>query len=258
MPTLTPLPRFLALAAVLSSSSLAASDEPIDQVGKLAAEWIRTRGETARIESEWAGQRELLAAIAGAVEQRARLAEEEAALLKANTARARGEIDGLAHKNEIVEKGLAAADERLRALVRALEALRPQLPPRLQSALELPYRSLENSALPAGERMQHAMTILGRCVQFNRVITAGEETFAPEAGSPSRLLEVVYWGLSHGYALDRAAGKAWLGTGSAQAPWTWEPLPDGVPQVTALMAMARDQADPEFVIAPARLDEPVR
>jgi hypothetical protein len=253
-----PLPRSLAFAALLCSRLLAAPEEPVDQVGKLAAEWIRIRGETVRIESEWAGQRDLLASIAGAVEQRAKLAEDEVALLKANTAQARGEVDRLAQKNQAVEKSLAGADERLRGLVVTLAALRPQLPPRLQSALELPYRSLENPALPAGDRMQHAMTILNRCVQFNRVITAGEETIATEGGSPSRLLEVIYWGLSHGYALDRAAGKAWLGTGSGQAPWTWEPLPDGVPQVTALLAMARDQADPEFVIAPARPDEPAR
>ena len=232
--------------------------EPIDEVGKLAAEWIRIRGETARIESEWTGQRDLLAAIADAVEERARLAEREATLLKANTAQARDEIDGLARKNEIAAKGLGDASERLQALVVTLAAMRPQLPPRLQAALELPYRSLENPGLPAGERMQHAMTILNRCVQFNRVITAGEEALSPEAGSPSRLLDVVYWGLSHGYALDRTAGKAWLGTVTSPAAWTWEPLPDGVPQVKALLAMARDQADPEFIVLPARLDEPAR
>lgn len=257
MPRLLLPRRSAAFAVLLASVPLFAAEEPIDQVGKLASDWIRTRAETARVEGDWAGQRELLATTIKAVEERAKMAEEQALALKAVTAQVRDEIATLAGRNQAAEKALASADERLAGLVTGLTALRPSLPPRLQAALELPYRSLEAANLPAGERMQHAMTILGRCVQFNRVITSGEEVLAIAGETAPKSLEVIYWGLSHGYALDRPANKAWLGSSAGQG-WTWEPLPDAAPQVAQLLAVAHDQADPEFVVLPARLDETVR
>jgi hypothetical protein len=98
--------------------------------------------------------------------------------------------------------------------------------------------------------MQYALTVLNRCAQFNRTITCGEEVVTVDGAAKS--LEVIYWGLSHGYALDRSAGKAWLGTPSS-GRWQWEPLDGAVREVTRLIDIYHDKADPEFVMVPARL-----
>lgn len=229
----------------------------MDKVGRIATQWVRTRAETVRIESDWAGERELLETMIRAVEERARVAEEQAEQVKGATAQVRAELEGLAQKNEVAEQSLKEVEARLKRFTATALALRPQLPPRLRDALELAYASLQNTELPPSERMQYLMTILGRCHQFNRTITAGEEVTALSPGATPRSVEAIYWGLSHGYALDRASGEAWLGASTAEG-WTWEPLPGAADKVGRLLAIANDQADPDFVVLPAKLNHRAR
>ena len=130
--------------------------------------------------------------------------------------------------------------------------LRPSLPPRLSESLELPYRSLTGSELALGDRMQLTMTVLNRCLQFNRIVSQGEEVLAIAGEAGPKSLEVIYWGLSHGYALDRAAGKAWLGSPGPQG-WHWETRPEAARAVAELIAVYSGKADPGFAAVPAQL-----
>ena len=147
---------------------------------------------------------------------------------------------------------IAIADE----LVAKVVEMRPSLPPRLSEALELPYRSLANAGLAPGERMQLAMTVLNRCALFNRTVTCGDEVLTISGEQGAKSLEVIYWGLSHAYALDRAAGKAWYGAPGARG-WQWDPSPAAVRPVVNLMAVYNDKADPDFVAVPAVLGQAV-
>lgn len=233
--------------------SLPAADDPVDKVSKLTTEWVKTRAETVRLETEWSGQRGLMESMVEALGQRATLIEEKRENARARTAQDRAELDALERKNESAGAGLKAAEARLREVDQGLLALRPMLPPRLSAALELPYKSIADPGLSVGDRMQHTMTILNRCLQFNRIVTAGEEVLTL-AGEPApKSLEVIYWGLSHGYALDRAAGKAWFGSPGAQG-WQWEVRPASAVAVARLLAIANDKADPDFIVVPAKLN----
>jgi hypothetical protein len=120
--------------------------------------------------------------------------------------------------------------------------------------LDLSYRSLGSSSKAVGERMQLAMTILNRCSLFNRTVTCGEEVLTIDGETGSRSLNVIYWGLSHGYALDSAAGKAWYGSPGPRG-WQWEASPDAARSVARLIAIYNDKADPDFVSVPATLGQ---
>ena len=146
-------------------------------------------------------------------------------------------------------------EAHLKALDARLPELRPSLPPRLNDALELPYRSLASTDLTVGERMQLTMAVLRRCIEFNRAITCDSEVLTLAEGQNPQLLEVIYWGLSHGYALDRAGGKAWYGSPGPKG-WQWEPIPEGAGKVAQLIAVYRGESEPRFVEVPARLLEP--
>ena len=100
--------------------------------------------------------------------------------------------------------------------------------------------------------MQLTMTVLNRCTQFNRSINFEEELLNPGGDKNAQLLEVIYWGLSHGYALDRAKGGAWFGSPGA-AGWQWEPVTDGAKPVAELIAIYQSKGEPVFVEVPARL-----
>jgi hypothetical protein len=230
--------------------------DPIAQGEKAASDWIKTRLETARIESEWTSERPLLESSVDGLKERAQTLEEKRDLLTASTAKDREEIEAVEAKNKAAGDDLRTAEARLQALVGKLIELRPMLPPRLSEALELSYRSLGNSGLGAGARMQLAMTILNRCALFNRTVTCGDEVLAIDGEQGAKSLEVIYWGLSRGYALDRAAGKAWYGAPGPHG-WQWEPSSDAVRPVEKLMAVYNDKADPDFVAVPAVLGQPV-
>ncbi len=242
---------------VLLPLVLTAADDPVDKVSKLTTEWVKTRAETVRLETEWSGQRVLLESMIDALGQRATVVEEKRENAKARTAQDRAELDTLERKNDAAGAGLQASEARLRELDQSLLALRPFLPPRLSAALDLPYKSIGDTTLAVGDRMQHTMTILNRCLQFNRIVTAGEEVLVL-AGEPApKSLEVIYWGLSHGYALDRTAGKVWFGSPGA-AGWQWEARTGATEEVSRLLAIANDKADPNFIVVPAKLNHAAR
>jgi hypothetical protein len=226
--------------------------DTIESVEKAATDWVKTRAETTRLETDWESQRPLLESMANALTERAQSTEEKRDRLKAQTAKDRDEIETAQARNQELSASLQAADGRLNALKERLIQLRPSLPPRLSGALELAYRSLAAPDLGTSERMQATMTVLNRCVQFNRMITCDEEVLTIEGETGPRSFEVVYWGLSRGYALDRTAGKVWLGSPGPKG-WQWDFHPEAARAVIELIAVCKDKAEPEFIPVPARL-----
>ncbi len=251
-----PFPRwacgFLLLGWAAPSPVLRAAD-PIAEVGKTAAEWVKTRAETVRLEKDWEQDRVLLDSTLIALKERAARLQEKRDHLLAATADERAEQASLNAKLTEAKQSLQSTEQRLLALTDQVLRLRPRLPPRLAEALELSYRSLAGKELSPGERMQLVITVLNRCAQFNLDITHGEEVLALPGEPAAKSVEVIYWGLSHGYALDRAAAKAWLGAPGPEG-WRWEPLADAAPAVAELLAVRRDEADPRLIRVPAKLD----
>lgn len=223
---------------------------------KAAGEWIKVRLETARLEAEWQSDKPLLESTVVGLKDRAQTLEDKRALLLSETSKDREDIATMQGKNKEASEDLHAAEARLQSLDEKLTGMRPYLPPRLSDALELSYRSIANPGLATGERMQLTMTMLNRCLQFNHAVTSGEEVLTIEGEDAAKSLEVIYWGLSHGYALDRKAGKAWYGSPGPKG-WRWEPLDGAVGPVTRLIAIYSDKADPDFVAVPATLSQPV-
>jgi len=238
------------LAALVAAPSICPAAETLETVTKSADEWVKMRVEATRVDTAWQEERTLVESMVAALNENAAAEEEKRELVKNRTARERAELEGLRAKIETEAADLRTFETRLGDLTAKLIALRPALPPRLSDALDMSYRSLENTELPPGERMQLAMNVLNRCTQFDRTITLGEDVVSPESGSPAKSLEVIYWGLSHGYAVDRAARTAWLGA-PAGGEWRWEPKPDAFKSVMQLIAIANDKADPELINVPA-------
>jgi hypothetical protein len=230
--------------------SAATDANPLEPAENAATEWIKTRLEITRIEGEWTTDRPLLESTVNGLKDRAQSLQEKRDLLRSKTEKDREDIESLEAKNKAAADDLAAVETRLQALVAQLGALRPSLPPRLSEALELSYRSLGNAGTAAGERMLLAMTILNRCSLFNRTVTSGEEVLAIDGELGAKSLNVIYWGLSHGYALDGAAGKAWYGSPGPHG-WEWKPAPESARSIARLIAIYNDKADPDFVSLPA-------
>lgn len=242
-----------AVGACLTNSS-SAEPPSAENVEVVAAEWVKTRIETTRIETDWALQRQLLESTVTGFTERAQTLETKRDYLQAKTAKDREEIAALEAMDKTSVLNLQAVEERVKAMSTRLLQLRRSLPPRLSTALEMSYRSLAANNLTVSERMQLNMTVLNRCAQFNRAISDEQEIIDINSGGNSELLEVIYWGLSQGYALNRTTGQAWLGFPGPQG-WTWESHPEAAAAVTRLISIHHDKSDPDFVTVPARISE---
>ena len=234
---------------------LSAEPNSLEDVEKSAGDWLKVRAETARLETEWNTQRQLLDSLVHGLEERAQSLETRRDYLQAKTAKDREDLASVEAANRAAASRMESVEEQLKGLSPRLLQLRASLPSRLSDALVLPYKTLATPDLSMSERMQVTMTLLNRCTQFNRGITSDEELLTLGGEQTPQLLEVIYWGLSHGYALDRAKGKAWFGSPGATG-WQWEPLNDGVKSVGELIAINRGKGEPVFTEAPARLKSP--
>jgi Protein of unknown function (DUF3450) len=243
------------LLALLCSTPLCAEPPPLETLEKSAGDWLKVRAETSRLETEWSTQKQLLDSMAHAIAERAQTQEARRDFLRAKTARDRNDLAGMASANQAAEAGLQSADDQLKTLRAGLLELRHSLPPRLSAALELPYRSLASADLAVGDRMHLTMTIVDRCLQFNRNIVCEDEVLKLGPDGNARELEVIYWGLSHGYALDRQAGKVWFGAPGPEG-WQWEPATDSADRIAQLIAIYRGKGEPEFIEVSAHVKNP--
>ena len=236
---------------VASGSTLfGASPDPVDTLAKLSLEWVNTRAETVRAEADWNGQRELLLSTVKAFEERAHELEVKRDLLKSKTAADREELQNLEIENQRLAEQFKKLETNLKSFDDRLAQLRGQLPPRLSLALDLPLRSLADLKLPPSERMELTITVLNRCIQFNRNISFGEEIVGVPGEPNPKLMQTVYWGLSHGYAYDAAASKAWFGTPSSHG-WKWEPCIESESAIHELVGTFDEKAEPKYVAVPA-------
>jgi hypothetical protein len=227
---------------------------PLDDVQTTVTEWVRVRAETARIEDDWTWQQMLMQSTLEALKERTQQLEAQRNELEARTAEERRDTADLMERRQALKDAQAQAENHLQLLGDRLARMRAWLPPRLSVALELPYRSLAKPNADASERMRYAMVILDRCVRFNRTVSVDEEMITAANGE-KRLMEVVYWGLSHGYALDRSGNEAYLGAPTESA-WAWTTLPGMAPQVARLINASLDKTEPEFVVLPAQAIPP--
>lgn len=238
------------LASAFTTFALA--DTPLNDVQKAATAWAQLRAETSRLEKTWDSEREMLAASLSGLGAQADQLAAERETVDAQTATAREEIASLTATNQATAQRIAAAGDRIHTLSQQLIALRPALPPRLSAALELPYRTIADPNLAPAERMRHTMAILNRCNQFNQTFVLSEEILPVTPGGEPRLLEVIYWGLAQGCALDRSAGEAFLGR-AVNGTWTWEAQPKLTRAVTQLIDIHQDKVAPAFVTVPAQV-----
>ena len=229
------------------------ADDPVGEVGKTVSDWVKTRAEIVRVQESWNQEKALLGSTAAGLKEKADSLQDKRDHLLAQTNEEREEIAELEAKKQKADASLKEAEAGLEKLTAELIALRPQLPPRLSDALEMAYRSLGSAKPSPGERMQLAMTVLNRCAQFNAGIEQGQEVIQFD-GEPTPLsVDVIYWGLSHGYALDRVNHRAWMGSPGG-GRWRWESLEGATDAVAKLMAVRLDDATPELVTVPARVD----
>lgn len=244
---------WLLAGLLLATPAVLALEDSLRTVQKAAAKWVDLRTENSRLDTEWVTQKPLLESFVHALDDRIVTLETKRDFLTAKSATDTGELAAIEAANRLGLAETQAAAARVKAVADQLIRLRAALPPRLSAALEMSYRSLAKPDSSVNDRMQFATLILSRCQQFNHDISYGQDVLVVPGEDGERVLDVIYWGLGQGYALDRVTRKAWSGRPGAPG-WTWQPQPDATAAITKLMDIRQDKADPAFVTLPAQLN----
>lgn len=231
-------------------------ETPLDRAKRSALEWVQLRDEAARLDSDWRSQQSLTAATVDALEARAHDLEQKRDDLKAQAEPDEKQLKSIGARIGDATKTLDESDARIRAVDGRLEQLRPSLPPRLSDSLDYAFKTLEKPNASAGERMQWTMTILGRCAAFDRGLAFAQEAVTIPGESNRRILEVIYWGLSRGYALDRPARRAWTGM-PGPSGWQWQEHSEAAAAVANLIDVYNDKAPPSYSAVPVTVAHPI-
>ncbi len=227
--------------------------ESLESVQESARKWVDLRLETSRLEADWAWQKELLQSMEDTLGLKVRQLEEKEALLQARTASQSEQVEKSREQASQLRIELEEVEGHIQVIVEDLQNVRAFLPPSLSNSLELAYTSLNEPGLSLGEKMQLVVTVLNRCQQFNGMISYREEIVPTQ--DKEKVLSVIYWGLSHAYALDRKTGDTFLGK-PAEEGWTWIPRPGMKSEVSRLISIFNEEIDPELVKAPVQVNPP--
>lgn len=239
---------------LMMSSFAVAQDDEIEAARKAASEWVRVRGETSRLEAEWRSQQPLLESTVAGLVQRAETLKAKRDFLEASHAEETAQLEDLEANNAAQMAAFEQGETQLRALAERLVRLQPFLPPVLSSGLDKLYLSVTDPEIVLADRARFTFALLNRCIEFDRTIHCGPELLQIDPQSGPRLHEAIYWGLSHGYALDRQRQKVWFGS-PGERGWHWEELSDAADRVARLIAIYQGDHDPAFVEVPARLSQ---
>ncbi len=231
---------------------MAYGDEQValEKLQALSVEWVRLRSQTIREEETWRGEQRLLNGTVASLQLQVEALTHRSKAAASRRAENRQQLADLRQGQAALASELCDLDQAMQRLTKQISAFRPQLPPRLSDALELPFRSLGDPQVPLAERTQYIVSILTRCLQFDRKVTYAEEKITVPGGEV-RLLQVLYWGLSHAYALDATNHRAYFGQ-PGDGAWNWTALTAGADAVEQLIAVRKERADPTFVMVPAR------
>lgn len=238
------------IVAIVFLSLFEGRSETIESLQQSALKWVDLREQSVQLESNWKWQKELLESTNYALAARADFLKVEIELLKAEIAGFDLEVSEKSSLHSAAILEMKELEELTDSMILSLLSIRPYLPPRLSNALELPYRSIEDAILSKSERLQHAISVFNRSFQFNKSATLSEE----QLEGNDRFFEVLYWGLSHAYALDRQNQISYIGA-PGENGWQWNRDDSVVDSTIELIAIFKGEVDPAFVKTPVKIVE---
>ncbi len=215
-------------------------------------EWAKLRSEAARLESDWAWQKRLMESTKVALESQIELIENDVSLLETQMNIDVEAVGRLSKQSDVLSEYLDTMSTSQSKLKSELLRMRDQLPPRLNDSLELAYLSIVDDRLTDGECMQFIITIVNRCFQFNKSISYFEEVMSFDGADGESVVDVLYWGISHAYALDRKSGISYMGRSDGRK-WIWEEQPGLSGEIRDLIDVFSGAVDPHYVSVPVRL-----
>lgn len=254
--------RFLVLCIALVGPVVAADSTPsssADEWKQRAERWLELERRTADEGNAWRAEREAL--------------ETSRELMKTENERLQKRLDANALARDLFLKRLntlqadlseqetASTDLRagLAAVEMRLRGVRERLPVPLREQVDDLFRRLnrgdetEGGAVTLSERAQTLVSIMTLMDQFNSRVTLTHHLYRDDDGGELDV-QVLYWGLAMGLAVDVNGTRAWMLT-PTDTGWSWQDHSDSAAAVRQLVDIHSREVRPALVSVPVALPE---
>jgi len=203
------------------------------------------------MKSDWKWQKSVLENTQLALQKQIEIKTKELEQFKSDHSSQIEELHMLEQEQSELKQVYSSSEQQVEEEILEFVSIKDRLPPRLNKALELSFASLVDRSLPLNDRFQILVSSMGRVSQFNHLISYSEEIVIMD-GKP-RLMAVLYWGLSHAYALDLSENEAFVGRPNDKQ-WAWTPSRKLKGNIQQMLSIFREETDPVFVDAPVTLN----
>jgi len=225
----------------------------VNEVEASTDRWIGLESQIASAKTDWLAEKTLLE---NTVEL---LKAEEAALaaqLEANKKASGIYLGNRDRMRERVAQTRAALEgfaEPLNLIEKRLDSLLPGFPEPLQEKLQIHLNAAEagaQDALAVPARVQAMVAALTAIDRFGNTLTTDRVARpAPDSGEVS--VQVLYWGLACGFAIDPAHSRAWIIEPKPDG-WSWQAKDVQYQQIALLFEQFNDDT-----VAPALIELPL-
>lgn len=216
-------PILYGMAVLLAAPALQAQDEQsavqkeIEKTRQVISEYVDTRQEIARVKNEWKSYQELTERRISLYEQEIADLRETIAAGEADTTQAEREIARIREEIQVLRDANNLVAEALPGMEQKMRELNEFFPKPLKEKVQRLVQQL-GKGNQASDRMAVLIGILNEVDKFNSEFNF--DTDQKEVGGETKLVDVIYLGLSVAYYADKDATIAGIGV-PAPDGWNW-------------------------------------
>lgn len=225
-------------------NSLAASADPVAEVGTLTLQWMGLERQQEQLRAAWRRDEPIL-------RQQLTLLQREAGELQRVVESAEQQQDeveqrrlALLQEQTRFEQEQQQLEQTLGQALLVLQGLRPRLPPPLQEAWSGELQRLDDPLMESGDRLRSVLELLGQLDAFEQKLSQHEGVLQVAEGQ-DWLVKQVYLGLTRGWYLSADGRFAGAGTATPEG-WRWQPLADTAP-VAAFIDILERRRSPALI-----------
>lgn len=211
------------LLVLIPLSSFAATDDNNKSLDSLMSQWLSLERQKGGLQTEWNTRREQL-------DHRLELLDDEQAALReaiAQKSETRNEVDerrlALLESQEKLEKEQALVESQLQHATASAIALKPRLPPPLQSEWQQKMALLENPGTGNSEKLDRLLTLFKLVEEFDNRVALNRSTMelpGSDGQARIRLVTQIYLGAGQGWYVSDD-GKSYGYGRATKLGWNW-------------------------------------
>ncbi|MEM9157750.1 MAG: DUF3450 family protein [Verrucomicrobiota bacterium] len=238
----------LPLLIIAAISTIRAQDDQITRIEQDTDRWIEIQSNIASEKNNWKTDKELLEGSIKVLATRKSALEQMLDSNKTASGVFTSNYEKVANSITENEEAIAHLEQKLPAIEERLRTLASRLPRPIRSEVQAQLDKLpkpgDEIRATATTRVQSLIATITAIDQFNNSLTLSHE-LRPDGNGGEIDVEILYWGLSAGYAATSKRDKAWVLT-PAENGWDWSPSTE-VEQISGLIALYEQSENPRLV-----------